>query len=286
MGARGSVHERFPEWDDANDDVRWEDADVDVDGGTSDEKAETRTAETFLRAAVSDTGDDQNQNDARVSALRWLRARDPAWLFASARGEDDTHTFRGFARFAIVAECFAAARRSQDKDVSVLATALAMRDRAEKESEPARENKNDARRISAKKKKEIDALFAFPPASHRSSLCSERACGARFVLSKGERAFLAEKGFAPPTRCKPCRDARKASREGRGAPPASLSAVSATPSSPVRAPSPGTPGGTPGGTRVGVRPPRTLKAPSLSTDAAETAEKLAALAVSRREADE
>ena len=159
MGARGSVHERFPEWDDANDDVRWEDADVDVDGGTSDEKAETRTAETFLRAAVSGTGDDQN--DARVSALRWLRARDSAWLFASARGEDDTHTFRGFARFAIVAECFAAARRSQDKDVSVLATALAMRDRAEKESETARENKNDARRISAKKKKEIDALFAF-----------------------------------------------------------------------------------------------------------------------------
>lgn len=289
MGARGSVHERFPEWDDANDDVRWEDADVDVDGGTSDEKAETRTAETFLRAAVSGTADDEN--DARVSALRWLRARDPAWLFASARGEDDTHTFRGFARFAIVAECFAAARRSQDvkkKDISVLATALAMRDRAEKESETsfARETKNVARRISAKKKKEINALFAFPPASHRSSLCSERACGARFVLSKGERAFLAEKGFAPPTRCKPCRDARKASREGRGAPRASLSAVSATPSSPVRAPSPGTPGGTPGGTRVGVRPPRTLKAPSLSTDAAETAEKLAALAVSRGEADE
>jgi hypothetical protein len=103
------------------------------------------------------------------------------------------------------------------------------------------------------------------------------------VLSKGERAFLAEKGFAPPTRCKPCRDARKASRGGRGAPRANLAAVSATLSSPVRAPSPG---GTPGGTQVGVRPPRTLKAPSPSTDAAETAEKLAALAVSRGEADE
>ena len=278
MGARGSVHERFPEWDDANDDVRWEDADVDVDGGTSDEEAETRTAEAFLRA---DDASAAASFDAHVSALRWLRARDPAWRFASARGEDDTHTFRGFARFAIVAECFAAARRSQDKDVSVLATALAMRDRAEKESETARENV--ARGMSEKKQKEIDALFAFPPASHRSSLCSERACGARFVLSKGERAFLAEKGFAPPTRCKPCRDARKASRGGRGAPRANLSAVSATPSSPVRAPSPG---GTPGGTQVGVRPPRTLKAPSPSTDAAETAEKLAALAVSRGEADE
>ena len=33
MGARGRVHERFPEWDEANDAVRWEDADVDVEIG-------------------------------------------------------------------------------------------------------------------------------------------------------------------------------------------------------------------------------------------------------------
>ena len=42
-----------------------------------------------------------------------------------------------------------------------------------------------------------------------------RDCGKEFVFTAGEQAFYAEKGFQnEPTRCKPCRDARKASRSG------------------------------------------------------------------------
>lgn len=38
-------------------------------------------------------------------------------------------------------------------------------------------------------------------------------CGAQFVFTAGEQAFYAERGFQnEPTRCKACRDARKASR--------------------------------------------------------------------------
>ena len=38
-------------------------------------------------------------------------------------------------------------------------------------------------------------------------------CGKEFIFSAGEQAFYAEKGFQnEPTRCKACRDARKASR--------------------------------------------------------------------------
>ena len=40
-----------------------------------------------------------------------------------------------------------------------------------------------------------------------------RDCGNEFVFTAGEQAFYAEKGFQnEPTRCKSCRDARKASR--------------------------------------------------------------------------
>jgi len=40
-----------------------------------------------------------------------------------------------------------------------------------------------------------------------------RDCGAQFVFTAGEQAFYAERGFQnEPTRCKPCRDARKATR--------------------------------------------------------------------------
>lgn len=38
-----------------------------------------------------------------------------------------------------------------------------------------------------------------------------RDCGAEFVFTAGEQAFYAEKGFQnEPSRCKACRDARKA----------------------------------------------------------------------------
>lgn len=40
-----------------------------------------------------------------------------------------------------------------------------------------------------------------------------RDCGAQFVFTAGEQAFYAERGFQnEPSRCKTCRDARKATR--------------------------------------------------------------------------
>ncbi len=38
-------------------------------------------------------------------------------------------------------------------------------------------------------------------------------CGKEFEFTAGEQRFFAEKGFTEPTRCKECRDARKAQRE-------------------------------------------------------------------------
>ena len=46
-----------------------------------------------------------------------------------------------------------------------------------------------------------------------------RDCGQEFVFTAGEQEFYAEKGFQnEPTRCKACRQARKASRPAPGAP--------------------------------------------------------------------
>ena len=116
-------------------------------------------------------------------------------------------------------------------------------------------------------------------------------------MSAGERAFLAEKAFAPPTRCRPCRDARKAARANadasggaRGGRRGSGGAKPRASPENVFEKTSASPGPSPG-TRLGVRPPRTLKTPSPNTTpraeaAAETAERLAALAVSRGEADE
>ena len=43
-------------------------------------------------------------------------------------------------------------------------------------------------------------------------------CGAEFVFTAGEQEFYAEKGFQnEPTRCKACRQARKAARPATGA---------------------------------------------------------------------
>ena len=42
-------------------------------------------------------------------------------------------------------------------------------------------------------------------------------CGAEFIFTAGEQEFYAEKGFQnEPTRCKACRQARKASRAAGG----------------------------------------------------------------------
>jgi hypothetical protein len=48
-----------------------------------------------------------------------------------------------------------------------------------------------------------------------------RDCKQPFLFEAGEQAFFAEKGFTSPTRCKPCRQARKAQKDmqnGGGAP--------------------------------------------------------------------
>ena len=45
----------------------------------------------------------------------------------------------------------------------------------------------------------------------KTLVCKE--CGNEFVFTAGEQEFYAEKGFMnEPSRCKSCRDARKASR--------------------------------------------------------------------------
>lgn len=41
-------------------------------------------------------------------------------------------------------------------------------------------------------------------------------CKKPFIFEAGEQKFFAEKGFTPPKRCKPCRDERKAQRNGGG----------------------------------------------------------------------
>lgn len=46
--------------------------------------------------------------------------------------------------------------------------------------------------------------------------CKERNCGQQFVFTGGEQRFYSERNFTEPTRCKPCRAAKKAARENSG----------------------------------------------------------------------
>ncbi|MGI6706567.1 MAG: zinc-ribbon domain containing protein [Clostridia bacterium] len=49
----------------------------------------------------------------------------------------------------------------------------------------------------------------------KTLVCKE--CGKEFIFTAGEQEFYAERGFQnEPARCKPCRDARKLSRNGEG----------------------------------------------------------------------
>ena len=51
-------------------------------------------------------------------------------------------------------------------------------------------------------------------------LLSCEDCGAQFIFSAKDQAYYKEKGFAhPPKRCRACRQARKASRDGDGGRP-------------------------------------------------------------------
>ena len=49
--------------------------------------------------------------------------------------------------------------------------------------------------------------------SEQSIQCAD--CGTNFAFSASEQQFYAEKGFSPPRRCRPCRDAAKQNR-GQG----------------------------------------------------------------------
>ena len=60
-------------------------------------------------------------------------------------------------------------------------------------------------------KQPITNVGVFPMYEDKTLVCKD--CGNEFVFTAGEQAFYAEKGFQnEPTRCKSCRDARKASR--------------------------------------------------------------------------
>ena len=60
-------------------------------------------------------------------------------------------------------------------------------------------------------------------------------CGNEFVFTAGEQEFYAEKGFQnEPTRCKACRQARKASRPAAGGTREMFDAVCAECGSPPR----------------------------------------------------
>ena len=50
--------------------------------------------------------------------------------------------------------------------------------------------------------------------SDRTLTC--RDCGQTFTFTAGEQAFYQERGFSEPTRCKACRDKRKAERNANG----------------------------------------------------------------------
>ena len=62
-------------------------------------------------------------------------------------------------------------------------------------------------------------------------------CGKEFVFSAGEQEFYAEKGFQnEPTRCRDCRNARKASRPAVGAPREMHEAICAECGKPTQVP--------------------------------------------------
>ena len=62
-------------------------------------------------------------------------------------------------------------------------------------------------------------------------------CGNEFVFTAGEQEFYAEKGFQnEPTRCKACRQARKASRPAAGGTSEMFDAVCAECGKPTKVP--------------------------------------------------
>jgi hypothetical protein len=54
------------------------------------------------------------------------------------------------------------------------------------------------------------------PKPEKDEILQCKDCGAQFTWTVGEQRFFAIKGFTPPTRCKDCRERKKAQRQ-RGA---------------------------------------------------------------------
>lgn len=48
----------------------------------------------------------------------------------------------------------------------------------------------------------------------KSLTCRENNCQQPFLWTAGEQSFFAERQFSPPTRCKACRQRRKADQQG------------------------------------------------------------------------
>ena len=163
MGAMGEIHERYPEWDEAEDRVRWEEGEVEPH------------ADSELRQMLVD-GD-------KLAALRWLRDADDArrdGTDVDATREDGGNDFRAFARYAIVAELFAAI----ENDTTVLSNAREMRAATEATG-------HRGSRASS------DWSDPFPPASRLALTCA--ACDGSYVVSAGEREFLKKKIQTPET---------------------------------------------------------------------------------------
>jgi hypothetical protein len=67
---------------------------------------------------------------------------------------------------------------------------------------------------------------AAPSTDLQDKILNCRDCPAEFVFTAREQAFYAENNYTPPRGCKPCRDARKAQRNG-AAPSSGYSAAPA-----------------------------------------------------------
>ena len=175
-----AVYERYPEWCAEADGVRWESGRVLLSDAESDD---AESSETFdaLRSPRA--------------ALDWLTRKDPA--VAAGRGGDDT--MRGFSRYALVAELFAAIDHDADADADGKKNGGVLGKLREMCG-----GRLDVANESARAALEMGAYVA-----KLELRCVERGCGAAFFVPEGERNFLVEKGYSLPKRCRACRKEKK-----------------------------------------------------------------------------
>lgn len=64
----------------------------------------------------------------------------------------------------------------------------------------------------------------------REIICKD--CHRKFLFTARDQEFFTKMSFTPPVRCKPCRDKRKAEKEGGGAPAGRP--LGTSPSNPIR----------------------------------------------------